>query len=124
MPHTVEPISIFQPDTRILFQGDSITDAGRDKANKDSPNDRAAFGGGYAWLAAAQLLVERPDDGLKFLNRGVSGNQVTDLASRWQVDCLDLKPDVLRILIGVNDAYQTLAEKIEHRAEKYESNYR
>lgn len=88
---------------RILFQGDSITDAGRSRSKADLANDQAALGNGYAWLAGAGLLVGRPEDGLKVFNRGVSGNKVFQLAERWEVDCLQLKPDVLSILIGVND---------------------
>ena len=89
----------------ILFQGDSITDAGRsrDREKTSAPNNQPGLGNGYAWLAAAELLVGRPDDELKIFNRGISGHKVFQLAERWQADCLDLKPDVLSILIGVND---------------------
>jgi len=61
----------------ILFQGDSITDAGRsrDKNKAETPNNQPGLGNGYAWLAAAELLVGRSDDRLKFLNRGISGNR-------------------------------------------------
>ena len=86
----------------VLFQGDSITDVGRDRAVAD-PNTRPALGGGYPWLAAVQLLTDRPGDDLKILNRGISGNKVFQLADRWDADCLALKPNVLSILIGVND---------------------
>src|SRR5436190_17358747 len=63
----------------ILFQGDSITDSSRSKEDHDA-NSPLALGKGYAWLAAAQVLVDRPEDGLKFFNRGISGNKVYQLA--------------------------------------------
>ncbi|MFO1078175.1 MAG: GDSL-type esterase/lipase family protein [Planctomycetota bacterium] len=91
----------------VLFQGDSITDAGRDRGTAATPNAQAALGGGYAWFAAAGLLVGRAGDDLRVWNRGISGNKVFQLAARWQQDCLDLKPDVLSILIGVNDIWHT-----------------
>ena len=82
----------------ILFQGDSITDAGR-------PKDRDAdLGHGYAALVAAALGCECPGEYV-FYNRGVSGNRVTDLYARIKRDILNLKPDVLSILIGVNDVW-------------------
>lgn len=101
----------------ILFQGDSITDAGRSRDNEktSAPNNQPGLGNGYAWLAAAELLVDRPDDALKFFNRGISGNKVFQLAERWQADCLDLKPDVLSILIGVNDIWHTLEPKLGYK---------
>jgi len=94
-------------DAVILFQGDSITDAGR-KRDKMDPNDQGALGNGYAYLAAATLLTEFPDKNLKIYNKGISGNKVYQLAERWDADCLQLKPDVLSILIGVNDYWHTL----------------
>lgn len=108
----------------ILFQGDSITDAGRKKDAGAAPNEQPALGNGYAWLAAAELLVSRPEAGLKIFNRGISGNKVYQLAERWQADCLDLKPNVLSILIGVNDIWHTLNGNYNGTVEKYENDYR
>lgn len=111
----------------ILFQGDSITDAGRsrDKEKTSAPNNQPGLGNGYAWLAAAELLVGRPHDGLKVFNRGISGHKVFQLAERWQADCLDLKPDVLSILIGVNDIWHSLEPKLNYKGtvEIYERDY-
>ena len=90
----------FPPGTRILFQGDSITDGGRGRSQ--DPNH--ILGQDYAYLLAATCGGHYPDQGWTFLNRGISGNKVTDLAARWSGDTLALKPDVLSILIGVNDA--------------------
>jgi lysophospholipase L1-like esterase len=113
---------LIEPGQTILFQGDSITDAGR---KKDDPlvNSQPALGNGYAWLAASQLLVDRPNDGLKIFNRGISGNKVYQLAERWQADCLDLKPDVLSILIGVNDFWHKHKHGYKGTLEKYETDY-
>jgi len=95
----VEPIAAFMPGARILFQGDSITDGNRGR-NAD-PNH--ILGHGYVFIIAARHGAAFPDRKLDFINRGVSGNTVLDLEKRWQKDTLDLKPDILSILIGVND---------------------
>ncbi|HEX3599993.1 MAG TPA: GDSL-type esterase/lipase family protein, partial [Lacipirellulaceae bacterium] len=114
---------LVRPGDTILFQGDSITDAGR-KRGIDEANSEPALGTGYAWLAAAQMLVDAPDAKLKIFNRGVSGNKVYQLAERWQADCLDLKPNVLSILIGVNDYWHKHKHNYEGTLEKYETDYR
>jgi acyl-CoA thioesterase I len=88
----------------ILFQGDSIPNAFR------KPEERCnayQMGSGYAMIVAAQLLTARPQDNLRFTNRGVCGEGVKGLQQRWQADCLDLKPDILSILVGINDVTPT-----------------
>ena len=115
--------SIIAKGDTILFQGDSITDVGRDRPTAGTPNQHAPLGDGYAWLAAASMLVDRPDDGLRIFNRGISGNKVFQLADRWQSDCLDLKPDVLSILIGVNDIWHHLNKKYDGTVKDYEQDY-
>jgi lysophospholipase L1-like esterase len=107
----------------ILFQGDSITDAGRDKV-KEEANSSGSFGMGYAYLAAANLLNTIAAVQPVIYNRGISGNKVFQLAERWQKDCLDLKPKVLSILVGVNDFWHTLDGKYDGTVEKYENDYR
>jgi lysophospholipase L1-like esterase len=97
--HAAEPIAAFTPGARLLFQGDSITDGNRGR-NAD-PNH--ILGHGYVFITAARHGAAFPDLKLDFINRGVSGNTVLDLEKRWQTDTLDLKPDLLSILIGVND---------------------
>src|SRR5436190_18411808 len=92
-----EPMAAFTPGARILFQGDSITDGNRGR----SADPNHILGHGYAFIIAAKYGAAYADRNLTFLNRGVSGNKVTDLAKRWQKDTLELKPDVLSILIGV-----------------------
>ncbi len=103
---------IIHPGNTILFQGDSITDAGRLKGDADvelPANDLGALGAGYASKAAGILLEQFAGQGLQIHNRGISGNRVTNMRDRWQADCLDLKPDVLSILIGVNDTWHGVA---------------
>ena len=97
--NAAESIAAFKPGTRILFQGDSITDGNRGR----SADPNHILGHGYAFLIAAKFGAAFPEAKLEFFNRGVSGNTVLDLEKRWPKDTLDLKPDVLSILIGVND---------------------
>ncbi|HLZ45518.1 MAG TPA: SGNH/GDSL hydrolase family protein [Gemmatimonadales bacterium] len=106
----------------VLFQGDSITDAGRNRDSKD-PNSAGALGNGYPLLVAAAVLAERAKDGLQFYNRGVSGNTVPDLQQRWTTDTLELKPDVLSILIGVNDFWHKLGQGYTGTVQDYEQQY-
>ena len=91
---------------RVLFQGDSITDAGRDRA-VTQPNDPEGLGLGYVRLCAARLLANHP--GITILNRGISGDRINHLEARWKKDCLDLQPTILSVLIGVNDTWHGLA---------------
>lgn len=107
----------------ILFQGDSITDAGRGKDNME-PNNPRALGYGYAFLAAAELRKEYAAKNLQCYNRGISGNKVYQLADRWQEDCLDLEPDVLSILIGVNDYWHTRSGRYDGTPEVYYEDFR
>lgn len=110
------------PGTAVLFQGDSITDCGRDRTASE-PNRAAALGTGYPLLIASQQLAARPDSGLRFFNRGVSGNTVPDLDARWQADALDLRPDVLSVLIGVNDLWHKLTGQYGGTVDQYETEY-
>ena len=82
----------------ILFQGDSITDACRDRNNGDSA------GHGYPALVKSHLGFENPGKYV-FYNRGVSGDRVLDLYARIICDVVNLKPDVMSVLIGVNDIW-------------------
>ena len=107
----------------ILFQGDSITDASRNRERTDA-NDGRGFGSGYPLLIASRLLAERPEAGLRIYNRGISGNKVPDLEARWQADALDLKPDLLSVLIGVNDIWHKLNGRYDGTVEQYEAGYR
>jgi lysophospholipase L1-like esterase len=92
----------FKKGARILFIGDSVTDMGWDR--KADPNDPKKYlGHCYVRFALEQINAKMPSNQFVFINRGIQGNTVADLRNRWQRDALDLKPDVLSILIGVND---------------------
>lgn len=111
--------AIFQSGNRILFQGDSITDGGRNR-NNDQYN---LLGNTYALLIAAKygdLYAERK---LEFFNRGVGGNKIPDLQNRWDKDTLELQPSVVSILIGVNDIWHPLNDGKEVSVEKFEEGY-
>ncbi len=107
----------------ILFQGDSITDASRSRKITE-PNESEALGRGYVLFAAGQLLEKFAEKKLKIYNRGVSGNKVFQLRERWDEDCIALKPDILSILIGVNDYWHTLDGGYKGTLKKYENDYR
>ena len=107
----------------ILFQGDSITDAGRDK-NTKSPNTSPMMGSGYVLQAAGELLFKHAGKNLSIFNKGISGNKVYQLAERWQTDCIELNPDVLSILIGVNDFWHTKTGSYKSTVKTYEDDYR
>lgn len=111
---SVSPVPAFSPESRILFQGDSITDGNRGR----SADPNHILGHGYAFLIAALHGAAFPERKLTFLNRGISGHKVTDLEARWQKDTLDLKPDLLSILIGVNDNGRAPLELFEPTYEK------
>lgn len=95
-----------QAKRRILFQGDSITDGNRGR--DADPNH--ILGHGYAfWIAAERglaLAAKQPE----FINRGISGNRVSDLEARWQEDTIEFAPDTISILVGVNDILMSIAE--------------
>ena len=108
----------------ILFQGDSITDAGRNRKDEDKANDQGMLGHGYPLFAAASLLAKYAGENLEIYNRGISGNKVFQLAERWDKDCLDLKPDVVSILIGVNDYWHKVNNQYDGTIETYKTDYR
>jgi lysophospholipase L1-like esterase len=106
----------------ILFQGDSITDSGRNRED-NSYNNARALGSGYPILTGAALLEKYASLNLKIYNKGISGNKVFQLAERWDKDCLDIKPDVLSILIGVNDIWHKLNGEYNGTVEIYKNDY-
>lgn len=119
--HTQDKMSI-PKGTTILFQGDSITDAGRNRGDYYA-NHGSGMGQGYVRQIATKLLGEHPSKALKIYNRGISGHKVYQLRARWEEDCLQLKPDVLSILIGVNDFWHTLSFNYEGTAKIYEDDF-
>ena len=106
----------------ILFQGDSITDSGRNKEDSSFNNARA-LGSGYPMLVGATLLEKYASLDLKIFNKGISGNKVYQLAERWDKDCLEIKPDILSILIGVNDIWHKLNGEYNGTVEIYRNDY-
>ncbi len=96
---TPTPAPVFADGARILFQGDSITDGNRGRSL--DPNH--ILGHGYAFIIAARYGAAFPYKNWTFLNRGQSGDTVNDLYFRWRSDSTALKPDVISILVGVND---------------------
>jgi len=89
-----------KPDFSIVFIGDSITDAGRLEAAY------RPFGYGYVHFVVYRLLAKYPEYNIDIINTGISGDTIRDLNNRWEKDCLSHKPDILSILIGVNDVFR------------------
>ena len=108
----------FELNDIVLFQGDSITDWGRDRTNP------ASLGGGYARFIAAWYGAKNPDKRVTFFNRGISGNRVCDLAARWQDDCMELRPTWVSILIGANDVWRRFDSNSITSVEDFEATYR
>lgn len=100
----------------FLFQGDSVTDAGR------SYNDDTALGSGYPLLMSAELLHKYPGQ-FSFLNRAVSGNRVVDVYARIKKDIINIQPDYISFLIGINDVWHELLEMNGVSAIKFEMLY-
>ena len=98
--------------TTILFQGDSVTDCGRDR------KDFYGLGGGYP------LYFSQAMPGIRVLNRGISGNRAKDLAARWDEDCLALHPDIVSILIGINDVWRRYDSNDPTSDAAFEASYR
>ncbi|KAA9003957.1 SGNH/GDSL hydrolase family protein [Paenibacillus spiritus] len=109
---------LLQDHDIIVFQGDSITDAGRDRTDSES------LGHGYPLLLASALGRLYPEKKLTFYNRGIGGDRATDLQSRWEEDALALKPTVLSLYIGINDTWRRYDEGEETTAEAFERSYR
>ena len=101
---------------RILFQGDSITDAGRSREND------AVRGVGYPTLVSANLGFDRPDE-FEFINKGISGNRVIDLIARVKSEIINLKPDYMSILIGINDVWHEINYQNGIDTKRYEMYY-
>lgn len=101
----------------ILFLGDSITDCGRSRENTDD------LGPGYPLMAASALKVLRPDLALRFLNRGISGDKTSDVLARLEEDCIALSPNMISVLLGINDVWHRANHRGNTDAEM-EENYR
>lgn len=93
-------------NAKLLFIGDSITDAGRDPGGETTPWPAPGLGHGYVALVQAWLIATRPEARVRVVNRGTSGHTVRDLAARWRADVLEARPDVLCVMIGINDVWR------------------
>ena len=102
----------------FLFQGDSITDANRDDENQDN----FGLGCGYALLLASDIEKNRKGE-IKFINRGKSGDRITDVYARIKEDIINIKPDYMSILIGVNDVSHELTQSCGVTSEKFRKIY-
>jgi len=109
---------MIEKDNKILFIGDSITDCGRDR------NDETSLGNGFVNMMAASILYQFPDLNLTFYNKGISGDRVCDVQARLKEDCLQYNPDIVSILVGVNDTWAGLNGKSPVVSPKeFRSNY-
>ena len=106
----------------LVFMGDSITDCGRTTSNDPGPN--SGFGPGYPNLIGSKLLGEQPELNWSIYNRGISGNRIVDLYARWKIDTLNLKPDYISILIGVNDVWHEKARQNGVDTPRFEQFYK
>jgi lysophospholipase L1-like esterase len=95
---------IFGTKEKLVMIGDSITDTERSRPYGEGRND--SIGKGYVSVVNAMLQNVYPELSLRIINMGISGNTVRDLARRWQTDVLDLSPDWVSILIGINDVWR------------------
>lgn len=109
-----------QTDLTVLFQGDSITDGNRTRNN----DWNHVMGHGYAYIIASRLWYDYPNRGYHFFNRGISGNKIPDLAGRWKKDVLEIAPNLLSILVGINDISALLNGNGAFTAEAFERDYR
>jgi len=114
-----DKIELKHNDT-IVFIGDSITDAGR-LLRQYKP-----FGYGYVHFAAYQLLAKYPDFDIDIVNTGISGNTIRDLERRWEKDCINHNPDIISVLIGINDVWRFHKNRGDEAVhfDEYESTYR
>ena len=103
---------------KILFQGDSVTDAGRDRSNS------ADMGEGYPKFASAMIQDSYSDDSFEFVNLGISGNRTEHLVARLESDFIEIQPDIVSIMIGINDVWHHYSHGIETTDEQFEENYR
>ncbi len=104
---------------KILFQGDSITDAGRDKRNYHN------MGKGYPLYATQHITEAFPETDFEFINFGIGGNRTSQLFDRLYKDAIEFQPDIISVLIGINDIWHRYgSEKIATTDEQFATNYR
>ncbi len=108
---------------KILFQGDSITDAGR-KRKFARCAEQTILGHGYVNMLSESFKNDVRLKNIEIINRGISGNKSDDLLKRWDKDCLDIKPDMVSILIGVNDYWHQKRKANEEVCRKFYEHYK
>jgi len=113
---------MIQPNDHIVFYGDSITDCGRDR--QAPAGDESGWGHGYAQMAASWLSAQKPEMRVVFSNKGVGGDKVSDLERRLEADVLSLRPDLVSILIGINDVWREFDSGIPSPIEEFRAAYR
>ena len=113
---------MIEPQDHILFYGDSVTDMGRNRDAK--AGDPSGWGVGYAYQIAAYLSAQDPADELIFTNKGIGGNRIYDLEKRLKADVLDEEPDIVSILIGINDVWRRYDSGVVSEHDKFEASYR
>lgn len=111
------------PDSKFVLIGDSITDAGRDPSGEATPWGASGHGRGYVGLIEAWLGATRPQDRIRVVNRGVGGNTVRELKACWQADVIDLKPDWLSVMIGINDVWRQFDTPLRFEGHVYIEEY-
>src|SRR5579884_4100370 len=94
---------LLEKNDKLVLIGDSITDCGRSPAGEGA---NEGIGRGYVAQIEALLHSVYPELSIRVINKGTSGNTVRDLKARWETDVLDLKPDWLSIMIGINDVWR------------------
>lgn len=123
-------INVRAEGKKVLYIGDSITDGnwggGGSSSDRNLSDMNHIFGHGYMFICAAHYMSEFPEKNYSFYNRGISGNTLADLEKRWKKDVLEIHPDVLSILIGINDVYLYLKSEPseEFNFESWEKRYR
>jgi lysophospholipase L1-like esterase len=113
-----QPVPFLHPNDIVLFQGDSITDGGRQRTGSDYNH---IMGQDYAYILAAEIGANYPTLNVTFINRGIGSQRVLDFVPRWQTDVLDTKPNLLSILVGINDTLMTGDR--QETPEQYETTY-
>lgn len=100
------------PNSKLLMIGDSITDCGRARPIAEASH-WDSLGNGYVSVVNACLTATIPEARIRVVNMGIGGNTINDLAGRWSTDVLDLKPDWLSIMIGINDVWRQFDDRLQ-----------
>lgn len=109
---------MFKENEVVLFQGDSVTDCGRNREKEDD------MGFGYPLLISSWIQAKYPEKNIRFINKGISGNRVCDLEARWNEDCISLEPTFVSILIGINDTWRRFDNNDPTSVKDFEDTYR